>query len=187
MQRILIFALLLCIQSHAIFLAGGIGDSRLQSENEIYRPSGIVGLSLETGFFNEPENIVDYKMSFVLKRFGYSHHDGDNSVSLWSFGIKPITWSVTLYNITFEIYGSFNYIFTASGITDKFENDRLYRETKAYSYTYGYGYRLGYSINSQFFVALQMDMQYLDWISNPVKTNVFIGGLGLSFQWNLPI
>ena len=187
MQRLLVFCLLaLCINAHAVFLAGYVGDSRIQSSNDIYKPAGIVGLSLDAGFFNEPENIVDYKLSFVLKRFGYSHHDGDETVSLWSIGIKPLTWSVTFYDVSLELYGSFNYIFSTNGNTEYFES-KLYRKTNADSYTYGYGYRLGYNINPQCFVALQMDMQFMKWRSNHVANNEYIGGVGLSFQWNLPL
>ena len=85
-MRILVILLFLCFSVHAAFVSVNIGDSRLQSAHWVSDPSGIVGFSLEAGFFNESTNLIDYKLSFDVKRFGYSYNDGDEAVSFWAIG-----------------------------------------------------------------------------------------------------
>ena len=83
-MRILVLLLfLLCVNAHAIFVSLSVNDSRLQTRNWVYKPSGMIGFSVEAGFFNEPENMIDYKLSVGIKRFGYSFDDGNDVVSFW--------------------------------------------------------------------------------------------------------
>jgi hypothetical protein len=187
-MRILAFCLIFFFaNAEAYFASASIQDSRIQKKaNHFYKPGGICGFSLEGGFFNEPQNIVDYKLSFELKRFGYSYSDGDESVSLWSVGIKPLTWSITYFNVMLEMYGSLAYVFTASNVDEDMEKDYLYHPLKASSYVYGYGYRLGYNINKHILVALKMDYQWVPNLEIDKYDGGFIGGWGLSVQWNLP-
>ena len=78
-MRILVLLLfLLCVNAHAIFVSLSVNDSRLQTRNWVYKPSGMIGFSVEAGFFNEPENMIDYKLSVGIKRFGYSFDDGND-------------------------------------------------------------------------------------------------------------
>lgn len=82
MQRILTLVLFVCGFASAAFLDIDIKDSRLQTENSVYKPGGILGFAAEFGVFNEPENMVDYTLAVGVSRFGYSHSDGDVSVTL---------------------------------------------------------------------------------------------------------
>jgi len=187
-MRILVFCLIFFFASaDAYFVSASIQDSRIQTKsNNIYKPGGICGFSLEGGFFNEPKNIVDYKLSFELKRFGYSYSNGDKSASQWSFGIKPLTWSITYFNVMIEMYGSIGYVFAASNVDEITEEYTLYHPLKAPSYVYGYGYRLGYNINEYILVALKMDYQWEPNLRKEGLDGGLIGGWGLSIQWNLP-
>ena len=112
MQRILILVLFVCGFASAAFLDIDIKDSRLQTENSVYKPGGILGFAAEFGVFNEPENMVDYTLAVGVSRFGYSHSDGDVSVSAWDIYIKPFVWSVTIKRIMFETYVGFGYVFS---------------------------------------------------------------------------
>lgn len=83
LQRILILVLFICGFASAAFFDIDIKDSRLQTENYVYKPSGILGFAAEFGVFNEPENTVDYTLAVGISRFGYSHSDGDVSICDW--------------------------------------------------------------------------------------------------------
>ena len=64
MQRIAILVFILCVvHANAIYVSTSLGDSRLQDDNQIYKPGGIFHVSLEAGFFDEPENAFDYKLA----------------------------------------------------------------------------------------------------------------------------
>ena len=94
MQRILTLVLFVCGFASAAFLDIDIKDSRLQTENSVYKPGGILGFAAEFGVFNEPENMVDYTLAVGVSRFGYSHSDGDVSVSAWDIYIKATVLEV---------------------------------------------------------------------------------------------
>ena len=53
MQRILTLVLFVCGFASAAFLDIDIKDSRLQTENSVYKPGGILGFAAEFGVFNE--------------------------------------------------------------------------------------------------------------------------------------
>lgn len=201
MQRIIFVAAILCLalsSAHAAFLNMTLQDSRIQGSNHIYKPAGIIGFAFEGGFFNEPQNIVDYTLAIGVRRFGYSHSDGDKSVSLWEFEFKPLTWSVTYWNVMLEFYLGFGIIFASSNVneemqahldgTDSRGNHGFIGDTKETS-AISYGYRLGYRITEQFMVSLVADYQMpgAGWPTPHDHTDLFfVGGLGLNFQWNMP-
>lgn len=54
-------------------------------------------------FFNEPENYVDYALAVGLRRWGYSYDNGNESVSVWSFELKPICWSVSIWKLMYGV------------------------------------------------------------------------------------
>lgn len=192
MQRIILAILLLCIvQAHAIYVSTSVGDSRLQSDNRIYKPGGILHWSLETGFFNEPENLFDYKLAIGIDRFGYSHSDGDETVSLWELYFKPMVWSVTYYHVMFEFAPYIGWMFSANGITD-YDDKLIYgTSTIKEQITLGYEYRLGYQINKQFLVGITANYHQLQYGFHHMPAaddndDFFIGGWGINFQYNLP-
>jgi hypothetical protein len=83
MRLLMLIVFLFFANANALYIALNVNDSRLQSKNWIYKPSGIIGFSIESGFFDEPENLVDYKLSIGIKRFGYSFDNGDGVLSFW--------------------------------------------------------------------------------------------------------
>ena len=188
MQRILMLVLFICGFANAAFLDIDLKDSRLQTENYVYRPGGILGFAAEFGVFNEPKNMVDYTFAVGVSRFGYSHSDGDVSVSAWDFYVKPLVWSVTIKQIMFETYVGFGYVFSKNNfnpaLVEDMENGPIQQQAN-----FKYGYRLGYRITDQLQVSLVANYQVLicDWHANPgADDTMYTGGWGLNFQWNIP-
>ena len=196
MQRILTLVLFVCGFASAAFLDIDIKDSRLQTENSVYKPGGILGFAAEFGVFNEPENMVDYTLAVGISRFGYSHSDGDVSVSFWEFYFKPITISFTKHNIMFEVAPFTGVIITANNLDDYndtllFHRPEPYRaDIYIYRLTVGYENRLGYQINKMFFIGLTTNYRFLAYGIHRRRYHKeerpFMGGWGLNFQYNLP-
>lgn len=188
MQRILILVLFICGFVSAAFLDIDLKDSRLQTENYVYRPGGILGFAAEFGVFNEPKNMVDYTLAVGVSRFGYSHSDGDVSVSAWDFYVKPLVWSVTIKQIMFETYVGFGYVFSKNNFNPALVEDMGNGPIQQQA-NFKYGYRLGYRITDQLQVSLVANYQVLicDWHANPgADDTMYTGGWGLNFQWNIP-
>ena len=196
MQRILILILLACCFCSAAFLNIDIKDSRLQVDNDVYKPGGILGFATELGVFNEPDNMIDYTLAVGVSRFGYSHSDGEVSVSAWDIYIKPFVWSITVKRVMFEASVGFGYIIQTNNfnpemkdvMTNGFDNWEFYQYLGHRS-DFRYGYRLGYRITDQIMVSLVANYQYLwcGWYGGPsVGDHVFTGGWGLNLQWNIP-
>lgn len=188
MQRILILILFVCGFANAAFLDIDFKDSRLQTENYVYKPGGILGFAAEFGVFNEPENMVDYTLAVGISRFGYSHSDGDVSVSAWDIYIKPFVWSVTIKQIMFEINTGFGYIFSKNNFSPELAED-MEDGSILQQANFKYGYRLGYRITDQLQVSVVANYQVLicDWHANPGGDDTMrTGGWGLNFQWNIP-
>ena len=188
MQRILTLVLFVCGFASAAFLDIDIKDSRLQTENSVYKPGGILGFAAEFGVFNEPENMVDYTLAVGVSRFGYSHSDGDVSVSAWDIYIKPFVWSVTIKRIMFETYVGFGYVFSMNNFNSALVDD-MEEDSGIHHGDFKYGYRLGYRRTDQLQVSVAANYQVLicDWHANPGGDDTMItGGLGLNFQWNIP-
>ncbi len=188
MQRILILVLFICGFANAAFLDIDLKDSRLQTENYVYRPGGILGFAAEFGVFNEPKNMVDYTLAVGVSRFGYSHSDGDVSVSAWDIYIKPLVWSVTIKRIMFEAYVGFGYVFSMNNFNPALVDD-MEEDSGLHHGDFKFGYRLGYRITDQLQVSLVANYQVLicDWHANPgADDTMYTGGWGLNFQWNIP-
>ena len=188
MPRILILILFVCGFANAAFLDIDFKDSRLQTENYVYKPGGILGFAAEFGVFNEPENMVDYTLAVGISRFGYSHSDGDVSVSAWDIYIKPFVWSVTIKQIMFEISTGFGYIFSKNNFSPELAED-MEDGSILQQANFKYGYRLGYRITDQVQVSVVANYQVLicDWHANPGGDDTMrTGGWGLNFQWNIP-
>ena len=196
MQRIILAFLLFCVvQANAIYVSTSIGDSRIQSKNLIYKPGGIVHWALETGFFNEPENIIDYKLGIGIDRFGYSHSDGDESVSLWELYFKPMIWSVTYQNVMLE-FAPYAGILIAGNNLNEYDEDLFFKVKfleGGHIITIGYEYRLGYQISNKYFVGLTANYHYVPYgfqhykPPSHVKKDLYLfGGWGLNFQYNVP-
>lgn len=189
MQRILTLVLFVCGFASAAFLDIDIKDSRLQTENSVYKPGGILGFAAEFGVFNEPENMVDYTLAVGVSRFGYSHSDGDVSVSAWDIYIKPLVWSVTIKRIMFEVSTGFGYIFSKNNFNPALVEDMEEEGFSLQQTNFKYGYRLGYRITDQLQVSMVANYQVLicNWHANPGGDDTMItGGWGLNFQWNIP-
>ena len=154
MQRILTLVLFVCGFASAAFLDIDIKDSRLQTENSVYKPGGILGFAAEFGVFNEPENMVDYTLAVGVSRFGYSHSDGDVSVSAWDIYIKPLVWSVTIKRIMFEVNTGFGYIFSKNNFNPALVEDMEEEGFSLQQTNFKYGYRLGYRITDQLQVSM---------------------------------
>lgn len=187
-MRILVLLLFFCLSAQAAFVSVNIGDSRLQSSHWVSDPSGIVGFSLEAGFFNETSNLIDYKLSFDVKRFGYSYDDGDEAVSFWTIGFKPFTWSVTYKNIMFEAYPSISWIFAWNNVNRAMEEHSFNETFDGRRFCFGYGYRLGYYLNENLFLGLNADYRMVYWNFHGLHGGddswMSMGGWGLSAQWN---
>ncbi len=193
MQRIILAFLLFCVaQANAIYFSTSLGYSRLQEDNQIYKPGSILHVSFETGFFNEPENDLDYKLAFGIDRFGYSHSNGEVSVSFWEVYFKPIAMSFTKHNIMFEV-APFTGIMIAANNLDNYNDTLLFHRPEAYRYriTLGYEDRLGYQINKMFLIGLTANYRFLIYGIHRSRRfhkeeRPFMGGWGLNFQYNLP-
>lgn len=188
MQRILILILLACCFCSAAFLNVDVKDSRLQVNNDVYKPGGILGFAAEFGVFNEPENMIDYTLAIGVSRFGYSHSDGDVSVSAWDIYFKPMVWSITVKQVMFEINGGFGYVVSTNNfdpaLVEDMEDGAINQHLNI-----KYGYRLGYRITDQIQVSLVANYQILvcDWHARPGRVDTMVtGGWGLNFQWNIP-
>ena len=172
MRRIILGILILCGLSHAIFIDATIQDSRIVDDNHIYKPEGIVGTAFEVGFFNETENMIDYTLAFGLRRFGYSYNGGNETVATWAIEFKPIIWSVTLWDISFEANIGIMKTFAGHHYREDGDGNNL-----------DYGFRLGYRINPQFMASICYTEQ------RPVEATLrlfTIGGWGVNLQYNLP-
>jgi len=198
MQRIAILLLFLCVvQANAIYLSASLGDSRLQEDNQIYKPGGIFHVSLETGFFNEPENEFDYKLAFGIDRFGYSHSDGEVSVSFWEAYFKPVILSTTKRNIMFEYAPYVGLMIDANNLST-YSDSLFFDRTESYRYriTLGYEYRLGYQLNEAFFIGITANYHVIIYgihrnhlprgKEHYGDDSSIMGGWGLNFQYNLP-
>ena len=191
MQRVLILIL-----SSAAFLDVEFKDSRLQTDNEVFEPGGILGFGIEFGTFNEPKQMVDYTLAVGISRFGYSHSNGRMSVSVWDFYIKPLVWSITVRKFVFEMNFGIGFILSMNNFNREMEDviKKGYDRESFFEYVVHrgivkYGYRLGYRITEQMQVSLVANYQYLwcGWYgSSSVRNRVFTGGWGLNFQWNIP-
>lgn len=196
MQRVLILILFVCGLSSAAFLDVEFKDSRLQTDNEVFEPGGILGFGIEFGTFNEPKQMVDYTLAVGISRFGYSHSNGRMSVSVWDFYIKPLVWSITVRKFVFEMNFGIGFILSMNNFNREMEDvikkgyDReIFFEYVVHRGIVKYGYRLGYRITEQMQVSLVANYQYLwcGWYgSSSVRNRVFTGGWGLNFQWNIP-
>ena len=188
MRFVLIVVALCVINANAFFVGGRIGESRLQSENVIYKPAGIVALSLESGFFDEIDNSVDYSMSFELKRFGYAYNDGDNSVAFWSVGLKPMIWTFSFWQMYVQGYLSLAFI----AVHDEFESameEHYFDGFDSHRFFWGSSLAIGYRIQEKLSVALSYDINTLFILESRSKyryeTNYSIAGIGLSVMYNL--
>ncbi|WP_295067226.1 hypothetical protein [uncultured Fibrobacter sp.] len=196
MQRVLILILLVCGLSSAAFLDVEFKDSRLQTDNEVCEPGGILGFGIEFGAFNEPKQMVDYTLAIGISRFGYSHSNGDMSVSVWDFYIKPLVWSITVRQFVFEINFGFGFILSMNNFNREMEDvvkngydNWGFLQYLGHRSNFRYGYRLGYRITEQMQVSLVANYQYIwcGWYgSSSVGRHMFTGGWGLNFQWNIP-
>ena len=122
MQRVLILILLVCGLSSAAFLDVEFKDSRLQTDNEVFEPGGILGFGIEFGTFNEPKQMVDYTLAVGISRFGYSHSNGRMSVSVWDFYIKPLVWSITVRKFVFEMNFGIGFILSMNNFNREMED-----------------------------------------------------------------
>lgn len=189
MQRIVAIVLLACCLCNAAFFDVEFKDSRIQKENVIYKPGGILGFAAEFGAFNEMDNMVDYTLAVGISRFGYSHSDGDEIVSAWDIYIKPLIWSITVKRIMLEISFGFGYILSTNNFDPELEEDMnegpIYENANV-----KYGYRLGYRVTDQIQISLVANYQNIvcGWHPRPIAPPgpIFTGGWGLNFQWNIP-
>lgn len=187
MRRFLAIVLFLVVHSNAFFVAGGIGDSRMQVKNQIYKPAGIVGFSLETGVFDEPQRISDFAMSLELRRFGYSHHDGEQSVAFWSLGAKPFLWTLRIWRIYLRSYFSIMYVFASDNLEDveNINNDSIHG---APFVSFAMGAGLGYKLDEKWQVGLFYDIRYTGLREKETfqsaDTYIF-GGFGFSVQYHI--
>lgn len=175
MYRFLILALFLCsIKVHASFISTSIGMSHLTSS--VYSPSKpYPSLYLELGFFDEPTNILDFKYSLGLRRYGFFYQKKSYAIS--SIVVKPIMLSVTIMGLMVESYINLYQNFLA----DEVVNGRNDDEDLLFSprIGVGYGFRAGYYVTESFLIALNYEYSALtfDW---PAEFYYY----HLSFQWN---
>jgi hypothetical protein len=176
--------------ANALYVALNVNDSRLQSKNWIYKPSGIIGFSIESGFFDEPENLVDYKLSIGIKRFGYSFDNGDGVLSFWGVDLKPCTWSIIYKKVMLEAYPSISWHFAQQNLRKRMYEHGFKKKIDQKRFAPGYGYRLGYHINEHILVALYADYKIISWdyqdfsgVDSGLHPDYYMGGLGLSLQW----
>ena len=192
-MRVLILCLfLVATYANAFFAFGNLGDSRLQCKNNVYRPAGIVGYTLGVGVFDEPENMVDYKMSFGLTRAGYSYDDGDESVSLYMLDIHLLSWSVKIHNVYVEAFGGLSYLLTYSNFSDYMEEkvgEKFIDQERLYP---KYGFRLGYYVMDNLLVGVTANYNMVHWRYGNTRSwagnnneSLFIGGVGLSVLYNI--
>ena len=139
MIRTIILALFLCfLEGHASFISGSIGMSHLTSS--VYSPSKpYPSLYLELGFFDEPTNILDFKYSLGLRRYGFFYQKKSYAIS--SIVVKPIILSVTIMGLMVESYVSLYRNFLADEVVNGRNNDEdLFFSPRI---GVGYGFRAG--------------------------------------------
>jgi len=175
MYRFLILALFLCsLEGHASFISGSIGTSHLKSS--VYSPSKpYPSLYLELGFFDEPTNILDFKYSLGLRRYGFFYQKKSYAIS--SIVVKPIILSVTIMGLMVESYINLYQNFLADEVVNGRNDDEdLFFSPRI---GVGYGFRAGYYVTESFLIALNYEYSALtfDW---PAEFYYY----HLSFQWN---
>ena len=175
MIRTIILALFLCfLEGHASFISGSIGMSHLTSS--VYSPSKpYPSLYLELGFFDEPTNILDFKYSLGLRRYGFFYQKKSYAIS--SIVVKPIILSVTIMGLMVESYVSLYRNFLA----DEVVNGRNDDEDLFFSPRIGaaYGFRTGYYVTESFLIALNYEYSALTF---DLPAEFYY--VHLSFQWN---
>jgi hypothetical protein len=192
-MRLLVLCLFFVITyANAFFAYGNLGDSRLQSENNVYRPAGIVSYTVGVGVFDEPESIIDYKMSFGFTRSGYSYNDGNESVSLYILDLNLISWSVTVKKVYFEAYCGLSYLLKGTNFSDYMERkvgEEFIDQERIYP---KYGYRLGYYVMDNLLVGVTANYNMVHWRYGKTRSwagnnneSLFIGGIGLSVLYNI--
>lgn len=175
MIRIIILAFFLCsIKVHASFISTSIGTSHLKSN--IYTPSKpYPSIYLELGFFDEPTNILDFKYSLGLRRYGFFYQKKSYAIS--SIVLKPIILSVTIMGLMVESYINLYQNFLADEVVNGRNDDEdLFFSPRTGA---GYGFRAGYYVTESFLIALNYEYSTLtfDW---PAEFYYY----HLSFQWN---
>ena len=191
-MRILVLCLfLLTAYSNAFYAFGNIGDSRLQSENNVYKPGGIINWSLGVGFFDEPQNVVACKLFLGFSRMSYSYGNAKESVSLYMMDFNLISWSATYKNVYFEVYGGFSFLLMGTNFTSYMHEkvlDSFIDQERVYP---KYGYRLGFYVVDKLMVSLTAHYNYVWWRygdgswDGSGQETLLVGGFGLSIQYNL--
>lgn len=175
MIRTIILALFLCfLEGHASFISGSIGMSHLTSS--VYSPSKpYPSLYLELGFFDEPTNILDFKYSLGLRRYGFFYQKKSYAIS--SIVVKPIILSVTIKGLMLESYVSLYRNFMA----DEVVSGRNSSEDLYFSPRIGaaYGFRTGYYVTESFLIALNYEYSALTF---DLPAEFYY--VHLSFQWD---
>ncbi len=175
MYRFLILALFLCsLEGHASFISGSIGMSHLTSS--VYSPSKpYPSLYLELGFFDEPTNILDFKYSLGLRRYGFFYQKKSYAIS--SIVVKPIILSVTIMGLMVESYINLYQNFLADEVVNGRNDDEdLFFSPRI---GVGYGFRAGYYVTESFLIALNYEYSALTF-DLPAEFYYY----HLSFQWN---
>lgn len=201
MRRLILFVAVLCLafsSANAIFVDATLQDNRICENNNIYKPGGIVGFAIGGGFFDEPQNIVDYTFGIAIRRAGYSHSDGNVSVSLWELEFRPLIYSVSYRNFELEFSFGLGYIFVANNISDEMQKHLDAEDARGNhsfitdfieSSSVNFGFRFGYRINEQFTVSLVANYQdpTSGWRHEEGHSgHLTVGGLGINFRWILP-
>lgn len=175
MYRFLILALFLCsLEGHASFISGSIGMSHLTSS--VYSPSKpYPSLYLELGFFDEPTNILDFKYSLGLRRYGFFYQKKSYAIS--SIVVKPIILSVTIMGLMVESYINLYQNFLADEVVNGRNDDEdLFFSPRI---GVGYGFRAGYYVTESFLIALNYEYSALTF---DLPAEFYY--VHLSFQWN---
>ncbi|MCQ2123192.1 MAG: hypothetical protein MJZ25_03325 [Fibrobacter sp.] len=188
MRAILIIALFLVVNANAFFAGASIGDSRLQSENQVYKPSGIVAFSLDAGVFDEPENDIDYSLAVTIRRFGYSHSDGDKSIAFWAIDLKPMIWNFSYRQFFAQTFLSLGYIVSHDYLGDYIE-EKYFTGFKPQQIHMGLGVALGYRINKKIWLGLSYEEQAMYYhdsnLNHGDDYGYSMGGLNLTVQYNI--
>ena len=173
-RTIILVLFLFYLKGQAFFLSTSIGTSHLKSN--IYTPSKpYPSIYLELGFFDEPTNILDFKYSLGLRRYGFFYQKKSYAIS--SIVVKPIILSVTIMGLMVESYINLYQNFLADEVVPgRNSSNDLYFSPRIGA---AYGFRTGYYVTESFLIALNYEYSALTF---DLPAEFYY--VHLSFQWN---
>lgn len=188
-MRILILCLFLLVSyANAFYAYGSVSDNRLQSERNVLRFVKKLKWSLGVGVFDEPRNILDYKMSLGFRRVEYSYSD-EKGTSRYVMDFDWMSWSVTYAPVYLEAFCGITYLLPKDNLLDYMDSRKSFEKLIDRVWVYPrYGFKLGFYVADDLMFALTANSSYVWWVYDKHyrrgNGTLLIDGIGVSVQYN---